>query len=158
MSRSEEFHDAHDVSYHITDNPHFALDPTHKPENNAVSVSRMGELPPGVFTTKHPESWVNGHGYVRPYVAEIHSDPKTHVRGGFGSESFIRAEHFGSAKVARVIPLDAHAREEFGSHGWIEEHHGTPTTRSVATATAGPTSATCRPRSTRSISSAGSTT
>ena len=38
---------------------------------------------------------------------------------------FVPARHFEKLHVNRVIPIDAHAREEYGEHGWIEEHHGT---------------------------------
>lgn len=125
MSRSEDFH--HEVSYHITDNPHFKLDPTYRPEDNTFSLSAAangGRAPEGVFVSKHPEAWVNGHGYVRPYVAEIQHPPLKSF-GGYSGENFIPAKHFDQAKVSRVIPLDAHAREEYGGAGWIESHHGT---------------------------------
>lgn len=112
--------------YHLTDNPHFALDPKFEPENNTTMGGRMS---PGIFLGKHPESWVNGHNYVRPYVAEIHAHPdlgeQSGVHGGYQGETFVPAEHFGKLQVNRVIPLDAHAREEYGASGWIEQHHGT---------------------------------
>jgi hypothetical protein len=113
----------HDVLYHITDNPHFSLDPTRHPENN---TTLGGEWPhPGLFVSRSPEAWVNGHGYVRPYVAEIHVPKGRPGFGGYSGEDFIHADDFDKVRVNRVIPLDAHAREEYGSPGWIEEHHGT---------------------------------
>jgi hypothetical protein len=113
----------HDVSYHITDNPHFTLDPTKVPEDNALSI--RPRTAPGLYTTKDPERWVNGHNYVRPYVAEIHTPKGAMHDQRWGGEGFIPAEHFDKAKVHRVIPLDAHARERFHESGWIEAHHGT---------------------------------
>jgi hypothetical protein len=114
-----------DVRYHITDNPRFSLDPRHRPDDNSLSMRNMQQMPKGLFVTKHPEAWVNGHEYVRPFVAEVHVPHGTLQPGHFGGEEFIPAEHFDQAQVKRVIPLDAHAREEYGSHGWIEDHHGT---------------------------------
>jgi 8-oxo-dGTP diphosphatase len=110
--------------YHITDNPHFSLDPHHEPEDNSISVSQRTGT--GIYLTKHPESWVNGHGYVRPYVAEVHAHPdlaQHDTNGRYGSEMFVPSEHFDKLHVHRVIPLDAHAREEFHGYGWMEEHH-----------------------------------
>jgi hypothetical protein len=112
--------------FHITDNPKFALDPTHRPENNTTVG---GHLDPGIFLTKSPESWVNGHGYVRPYVAEIHAHPDIDqaegVHGGYQGEKYVPAAHFDKLQVKRVIPLDAHAREAYGAPGWVEGHLGT---------------------------------
>ena len=112
-----------DVSYHITDNPHFKPDANYVPDDNTISIHQRKS--PGLYVTNNPEKWVNGHDYVRPYLAEIHT-PKglTHDERWAG-EGFIPSEHLGKAKVARVIPLDAHVREEYGEPGWIEEHHGT---------------------------------
>jgi 8-oxo-dGTP pyrophosphatase MutT (NUDIX family) len=112
----------HEVLYHITDNPHFKLDPDFKPENN---TTWGGQYKPGLFTSPSPEAWVNGHNYVRPYVAEIHVPHGLTEGRGYSGEQFLPAEHFDKARVHRVIPLDAHAREQYGSHGWIESHHGT---------------------------------
>jgi hypothetical protein len=112
--------------WHITDNPKFALDPKYEPENNTTLGGRMK---PGIFLGRSAESWVNGHNYIRPYVAEIHAHPDIHeqsgVHGGYSGETFVPAEHFDKLKVHRVIPLDANAREEYGASGWIEQYHGT---------------------------------
>jgi hypothetical protein len=112
----------HDVTYHLTDNPHFALNPEHQPEDNALSISPRTHK--GLYTTERPESWVNGHDYVRPYLAEIHTPKGVAQDERWGGEKFVPAEHFDKVKVHRVIPLDAHVREEYGSPGWIEGHHG----------------------------------
>lgn len=118
----------HDVLYHITDNPHFALDPDKVPEDNTLAIYSRERK--GLFTTRPNdswavESWLHGHGYARPYVAEIHAPKDAHEPGRWNGEHFIPAENYGRVKVNRVIPLDAHARETYGSHGWIEQHHGT---------------------------------
>lgn len=115
--------DDHDVSYHITDNPHFKPDPTKVPEDNTIAIHERTS--PGLYTTKNPESWVNGHDYVRPYLAEIHSPKGMMHDQRWGGEGFIPAEHLDKVKVHRVIPLDEHVREEYHAPGWIEEHHGT---------------------------------
>lgn len=112
--------------FHLTDDPKFSPDPNRVPQDNSITLSRMlGPERKGLYVTKTPERWINGHDYVRPYVAEIHADPAHVTPGEYHGEGFISSEHLGQAKVHRVIPLDAHAREEYGSHGWIEEHHGT---------------------------------
>ena len=118
--------DGHETYYHLTDNPKFKLDPDKVPEDNSVTLSRiLGPERKGMYVTKDPERWVNGHGYVRPYVAEIHANP-SHIQGGeYSGEGFIPSEHLDKARVHRVMPLDAYAREQYGDHGWIEEHHGT---------------------------------
>ena len=92
------------------------------PENN---TTLGGKYKPGLFLSKSPEPWVNAHGYVRPFVAEVkvpmaNLDPE----GGYHGERFLPAEHIKSAEVTRVMPLDARAREEFGEHGWIEDRIG----------------------------------
>ena len=115
--------------YHLTDNPHFALDPHHEPEDNAISLQdRSGHK--GIYLAKDPAHWFSraGGNYPRPYVAEVHVHPSVHEHdqlSRWGGEMFAPAEHFDQLHVHRVIPIDAHAREEYGSHGWIEEHHGT---------------------------------
>lgn len=115
--------DQYDSYWHITDNPHFALDPSRVPEDNTFAIQERTR--PGLYVTDSPERWVNGHGYVRPYAAEIHVPKGLASAERWGGERFIPAEHFDQAKVHRVIPLDAHAREEYGDHGWIEKHLGT---------------------------------
>jgi hypothetical protein len=75
------------------------------------------------------ERWVNGYGYWRPFVVEIKVDPSVMsapgVHGRYGGELFVPATAFDKLTVQRVIPLDAHAREEFGEAGWIEAALGT---------------------------------
>ena len=112
--------------FHLTDNPHFSLDPTRVPEDNALSIRSREE--PGLYMGKGPhsvETWVNGHGYMRPYVAEIQVPDHLARPERWSGERFLPAEHFNAAQIQRVIPLDAHAREQYGSHGWIEERVGT---------------------------------
>jgi hypothetical protein len=113
----------HDVYWHITDKPHFKPDPQFSPDNN---TTMGGSYRPGLFLTKRPESWVNGHGYFRPYVAEVHV-PKHVDTGpsGYQGEKFVDAKDLGQVKVHRVIPLDEHVREEYHAPGWIESHLGT---------------------------------
>lgn len=112
--------------YHITSNANFKLNPNFAPQDNAVSITdRSGNK--GIYLAPDVESWVNGKGYVRPFVAEILVDPSAleHDRiGRYGGEVFIPADQFDKLKVNRVVPLDVIAREEFGSHGWIEREHG----------------------------------
>jgi hypothetical protein len=114
--------------YHITDNPKFELDPQREPEDNSIAIYDRGHQK-GVYLSKSPEAWVNGHDYVRPYVAEIHAHPSLRdhpdMQGRYSGEMFVPAHHFDKLHVHRVIPLDAHVREEYHEHGWIEEHHGT---------------------------------
>lgn len=43
------------------------------------------------------------------------------ARSDGGGEVFLPAEHFGEARVTRVMPLDAWAREHYGDFGWVEE-------------------------------------
>jgi GNAT superfamily N-acetyltransferase len=112
--------------YHITDRPDFKLDREHVPEDNALAIQERSR--PGLFAAGDKmgvERWVNGHNYVRPYVAEIHAPAHLVQDERWSGEKFLPAEHFDQAKVHRVVPLDAIAREEFGTHGWIEAHHGT---------------------------------
>lgn len=108
--------------WHLTDNPDFALDPTKVPEDNALSIRQRDE--PGVYAG-NPESWINGHGYLRPYVAELRAPADAARDERWSGEKFIPAREFDRVQVARVIPTDAYARETYGTHGWIEAHHGT---------------------------------
>jgi hypothetical protein len=112
--------------FHLTDDPKFAPDPGRTPTDNSITLSRLLSEPrKGLYVTKTPEHWVNRYNYVRPYVAELHV-PSEHVEHGeYGGEGFIPSERLHHARVSRVIPLDAHVREQFGEHGWVEEHHGT---------------------------------
>jgi hypothetical protein len=108
--------------FHLTDNPDFKLDPAKVPEDNTFAINERKR--PGLYTGD-PEKWINGSGYLRPYVAEIHADPSVAQDERWNGEKFIPAEHFGKATVARVIPTDAYAREQHGAHGWIEDKVGT---------------------------------
>ncbi|MCW2929909.1 MAG: hypothetical protein JWM19_871 [Actinomycetia bacterium] len=116
----------HETWYHLTDNPRFALNPEHEPEDNSISIhQRSGK---GIYLTRSPESWINGHDYVRPYVAEFHVHPAVHehdANGRWGGELYVPAEHYDKLHLHRVIPVDAHAREEYREPGWIESHHRT---------------------------------
>jgi hypothetical protein len=112
--------------YHITNKANFKLNPNHTPVDNSFSISdRSGHK--GIYLSPDVEPWVNGHGYIRPFVAEIYADPSVFEHdkiGRWGREVFVPADQFDKLKVHRVIPLDAYAREEFGGHGWIESSHG----------------------------------
>lgn len=112
--------------YHITDKAKFKLNPNYEPEDNATSIQdRSGHK--GIYLARDIEPWVNGRGYMRPFVAEIHADPSAleHDRlSRYGNEVFIPAEQFDKLKVVRVVPLDVIARETYRQHGWIERSHG----------------------------------
>lgn len=112
--------------YHITNKANFKLNPNYAPTDNAFSMTdRSGNK--GIYLTRNVERWVNGHGYIRPFVAEIYADPSAleHDRiGRWGGEIFIPADQFDKLRVNRVVPLDVIAREEYGGHGWIETSHG----------------------------------
>lgn len=114
------------VMYHITSKPRFKLDPNFAPEDNAFSLDdRSGHK--GIYLTKDVERWVNGHGYIRPFVVEFLVDPSVleHDKlGRWGGEVFVPAEHFDKLKIVRVVPLDVISREKYGLHGWIEGSHG----------------------------------
>ena len=112
--------------YHITNKANFKLNPNYAPEDNSFSIhDRSGHK--GIYLTANVERWVNGHDYVRPFVAEIYADPSAldhDTVGRWGGEIFVPADQFDKLKVNRVVPLDAIAREDYGSHGWIEGSHG----------------------------------
>ncbi len=112
--------------YHITDKPKFKLNPDIEPQDNAVSISsREGNK--GIYATRDIEPWVNGKGYIRPFVAELLVDPSALQHDAvsrWGNEVFIPASQFDKVKISRVVPLDAIARETYGLHGWIETSHG----------------------------------
>lgn len=116
--------DDHETWYHLTDQHHFDLNPEHSPQDNAFAIQdRSGYK--GLYVTKRPEHWFNGQGYKRPYVAEIHAPHGIAQPERWGGEHFIPAEHFDKVKVHRVIPWDAHCREEYGEPGHVETYHGT---------------------------------
>jgi hypothetical protein len=108
--------------YHITDKANFKLNPNYAPEDNSISISdRSGHK--GIYLTHDVEKWVNGHGYIRAFVAEILADPSAldhDTIGRYGGEVFVPASQFDKLTVNRVIPIDAYCREEFGQHGWTE--------------------------------------
>jgi hypothetical protein len=111
--------------YHITDKAKFKLDPSYAPTDNAISIfDRSGNR--GIYLARDVEPWVNGHGYIRPFVAEIEVDPSAvdPSMGRWGGEVFVPATEFDKLKVIRVIPLDALCRETYGRHGWLESSHG----------------------------------
>ena len=112
--------------YHITNKANFKLNPNYAPEDNALSISpRSGHK--GIYLTRDVEPWVNGHDYLRAFVAEIYADPSAlehDTVGRWSSEIFIPADQFEKLKVNRVVPLDVIAREKYGGHGWIERSHG----------------------------------
>lgn len=112
--------------YHITNKANFKLNPNYAPEDNSISIySRAGNK--GIYLTRDVEKWVNGHDYMRPFVAEIYADPSAldhDTVGRWGGEVFIPAHQFNKLKVNRVVPLDVIAREKYGTHGWIEGSHG----------------------------------
>jgi len=110
--------------YHITDKARFNLDPDYEPIDNSISIEdRSGRK--GIYLTQDVEKWVNGHGYLRPFVAEIYADPSIlEMKGRWAGEIFVPKEHFEKLKVNRVVPLDVIARETYGAHGWIESSNG----------------------------------
>ena len=112
-----------ETMYHITDDPKFTPKADQVPSDNAFALHERTAA--GIYLTPNPESWVNGHGYVRPFVAEVHVPKGVGHPGRWGDEHFVHGDEIHRLKVNRVIPLDAHAREEYGSPGWIEKHHGT---------------------------------
>ena len=114
------------ILFHITDKADFKLDPDHAPEDNSISINDRSGIK-GIYLTRDVERWVNGHGYLRAFVAEISVDPSAleHDRlGRFAGEVFIPADQFDKLTILRVIPIDAHCREVFGLHGWTETSLG----------------------------------
>lgn len=112
----------YETLYHLTDNAKFSPDPSYTPQDNTVAIESRAR--PGLYTGD-PERWINGSGYIRPFVAEMRVPKGAAEKGRWGGENFIPGEKVASAEVTRVIPTDAFARERYGSPGWIEEHHGT---------------------------------
>lgn len=112
--------------FHITSKAKFKIDPNYAPEDNAIAITdRSGHK--GIYLTNNVERWVNGHGYVRPFVAEIVIDPSVleHDRiSRYGGEVFVPASQFHKINVTRVMPIDAWCREEFGAYGWFERAAG----------------------------------
>lgn len=112
--------------YHITNKANFKLNPNFTPKDNSFSIwDRSGHK--GIYLARNVETWVNGHGYIRPFVAEIYADPSVldhDTIGRWGGEVFVPADQFDKLKVNRVVPLDVIAREKYRQHGWIERSHG----------------------------------
>jgi hypothetical protein len=107
--------------WHLTDNPHFVMDPEAKPEWNSLAGDLMGDArPKGMFVTDDPEYWMHAHGYERPYVAEVEglvtNPPGTVMHKG--REEFMQ----GQGKTVRVLTIDEFAREHFGEPGWVEDY------------------------------------
>ena len=129
VTEAEDTPDGPVKLYHITNKANFKLNRNYAPTDNAFALQdRSGQK--GIYVTPSRdgvERWVNGHGYIRPFVAEIYADPSAldhDTVGRWGGEIFIPADQFDKLRVNRVVPLDAIAREEYGSHGWIEDSHG----------------------------------
>jgi hypothetical protein len=114
----------HETFYHLTSKRKFKLNPKQVPADNALSISPRSR--PGLYVApRDVEYWWNAHQYHRPYVAEITAPKGVAEEARWGGERFIPGEKMHQAKVNRVIPVDAHVREKYGLHGWVEEHHGT---------------------------------
>jgi hypothetical protein len=100
-------------SWHLTDNPQFALDPSYHPANN---TTLGGEWPnPGLFVAPRGglNSWFYGYDYARPFAAEIEHPPVEGL-GGYGGEHFLPADQFAQSRVLRVIPTDHAMWEDTG--------------------------------------------
>ena len=110
------------ILYHLTDNPKFEPDPNIDPPENALSI--LTDERKGIYLTENIEHWVNGYGYVRPFVAEmeVDEDAFTLATTPGGGQVFLPAENFGAMKVKRVIPIDEWAREKYGDYGWVESY------------------------------------
>lgn len=115
--------DQFETLYHLTNKRQFKPSATKVPEDNALSIQERTR--PGLFAAPNVESWWNGHGYHRPYVAEIQVPKGLAQEERWGGERFIPGEHLAQAHVSRVIPVDAYVRERFHEPGWVEDHHGT---------------------------------
>lgn len=109
-------------SWHITDNPKFSLDPARVGQVNSTLGGAMKE--PGIFVTQDPEFWVNGHNYIRPFIAEI--EHPAEIGSGYyeAKDQYLPARLYGQSKVKRLIPLDEWVRETYHEPGWIEEGLG----------------------------------
>jgi hypothetical protein len=115
------------VYYHLTGKARFKLNPKYAPTDNAISiVDRSGR--PGIYLTTNVERWVNGHGYLQPFVVEFDVDRSVldapDATGRWGGELFVPATAYDGLRIKRVIPVDAWVREEYGAHGWVEEWAG----------------------------------
>lgn len=113
--------------YHLTDRARFKLDPRFTPEDNTFAFEdRSGRA--GIYLAPEVERWIHGHGYWRPFVVEFRVDPSVRhdpgVHGRWGGELFVPASSFGKLELLRVLPIDAHIREKFGQHGFVERDLG----------------------------------
>lgn len=115
--------DQFETLYHLTDKAKFKPNPRQVPRDNTIAITQRDQ--PGLYLTANPESWINGHGYTRPFVAEVKVPKGLAERGRWGGERFLPSEHLPQAHVSRVIPIDEHARETYHEPGWVERHHGT---------------------------------
>jgi hypothetical protein len=124
MPADEHLGDQFETFYHLTSKRKFKLNPKHVPADNAMAIAQRTR--PGLYVAPGSvEHWWNAYNYHRPYVAEVQVPKGVAQEERWGGERFIPGEHLGEAHVSRVIPVDAHVRERFGEHGWVEEHHGT---------------------------------
>jgi len=113
--------------YHLTAKARFKLNPKFAPADHSISiVDRSGR--PGIYITQDVERWVNGYGYLRPFLVELIVDPTVKddpgIHGRWGGELFVPASSFDKLKIKRVIPIDAYVRETYGAHGWVESAIG----------------------------------
>lgn len=111
--------------YHLTDKAKFRLNPKKVPTDNTFALRER--TAPGLYLADEMGvgTWLQGKGYWRPFVVEV-KVPEEYVRPErWGGELFLPAEHFDKAKIERVLPIDAFAREVFGEYGWVEEHFET---------------------------------
>lgn len=111
--------------YHLTDAAQFKLNPKKVPADNALAINER--TAPGLYVAKDRrgvETWVNGYGYLRPFVVELDVPEDVLTDERWGNEGFIPAEHFDKVEVKRVIPTDAFARETYNDYGWVETELG----------------------------------
>lgn len=110
--------------YHMTDRAKFRLDPNFTPADNAFALEDRSGVK-GIYLAPNIERWVNGQGYLRPFLVELTADAALKkapgVHGRYHGEMFVPAAAFDRLRIERVIPIDAFAREQYGSYGWIED-------------------------------------
>jgi hypothetical protein len=111
--------------YHLTDKARFKLNPKKVPADNALAIRQRDAA--GIYVAKDKydvETWVNGHGYLRPYVVEMEVPEEVLADERWSGEGFIPGDKFDQVEVKRVIPIDAHSRETYGDYGWVESTLG----------------------------------